>query len=182
MNDQGQTALPIVGVMGSGAAADDARCTALGHWLATEGVHLLTGGGGGVMSAVSRGFYETPKRAGLVIGVIPAGVGELGSAPPGYPNPWVEVPIRTHLPKSGREGTDPASRNHINVLSSDVVIALPGSWGTRSEVELAVLYARPLVAYLRHRDEIPQLPETVTVVSDLGALQAFVRKALRRTP
>jgi len=33
---------------------------------------------------------------------------------------------------------DMNSRNHINILSSDVVIALPGSKGTYSEVMLAI--------------------------------------------
>ena len=39
-------------------------------------------------------------------------------------NRFVELPIRTHLHLSGAQGTELASRNHINVLSSDVVIAL----------------------------------------------------------
>ena len=134
------------------------------------------------MCEVSRGFFEAPNRPGLVLGILPAAAEGLGSPPDGYPNRWVEVPIQTHLHLSGTQGTDLASRNPINVLSSDVVIALPGSWGTRSEIELAVLYGRPLVAYLRDRAEIPQLPETVTVVSALEELQGFVRAALGRAP
>ena len=180
--DESQTALPVVGVMGSGSCADEARCVALGRWLATERLHLLTGGGGGAMAAVSRGFAQTPHRAGRVIGILPADAELSSDAPAGYPNPWVEIAIRTHLHRSGTEGTDLASRNHINVLSSDVVIALPGSWGTRSEVELALRYARPVVAYLQDSAEIPQLPETVPVVSDLEALQAFVWASLGRAP
>jgi uncharacterized protein (TIGR00725 family) len=168
--------------MGSGTSAEEMRCRELGGWLANEGVHLLTGGGGGAMAAVSRGFFESTNRAGLVLGVLPARAQGASEPPAGYPNRWVEVPIRTHLHLSGPAGTDPASRNHINVLSSDVIIALPGSWGTRSEVELAVQYERPLVAYLRARDEIPQLPETVMVVSTLQDLGAFVRKALGGAP
>lgn len=134
------------------------------------------------MASVSRAFFETRNRVGLVIGVIPGSMDERGSSPSGYPNPWVEIPIRTHLHKSGTEGTELASRNHINVLTADVVIALPGSWGTQSEVELAVRYRRPLVAYLQERAEIPQLPETVPVVRNLDALQTFVRAALGRAP
>lgn len=174
--------LPIVGVMGSGSFTQETRCFALGRWLAGEGVHLLTGGGGGAMAAVSRGFFETTNRAGTVIGVLPADRAGGRSAPPGYPNPWVELPIRTHLHLSGTEGTDLASRNHINVLSSNVIIALPGSWGTRSEVELALRYRKPLVAYLQDRAEIPQLPETVPVLSTLAQVRAFVRDALGRAP
>lgn len=168
--------------MGSGASADAPRCTELGRWLGGEGVHLLTGGGRGVMAAVSRGFIEAPSRIGLVLAVLPASAEGSAEPPEGYPNPWVEVVIRTHLHKSGAEGTDTASRNHINVLSSDVVIALGGSRGTRSEVDLALRYGRPLVAYVQDRSEIPELPEIVPSVRDLRDLQGFVRAALGRAP
>ncbi|KPK14551.1 MAG: hypothetical protein AMJ62_13050 [Myxococcales bacterium SG8_38] len=170
--------LPIVGVMGSGAYSDRERCVALGRWLAGERVHLLTGGGGGVMSAVSRAFFETRNRAGLVLGILPASSAGGGEAPEGYPNPWVEIPIRTHLHLSGSQGTDVASRNHINVLSCDVLIAMAGSWGTRSEVELALRYRKPIVAYLQQRSDIPRLPESVRVVESFEEVKAFVREAL----
>lgn len=182
MKRENQTQLPIVGVMGSGSRAAEERCVALGSWLASEGVHLLTGGGGGAMNAVSRGFFQTKNRSGAVIGVLPADHAGGHDPPPGYPNPWVELPIRTHLHLSGRDGTDVASRNHINVLSSDVIIALPGSWGTRSEVELALRYQKPLVAYLQAASEIPDLPRDVPVLSSLEHVKAFVREALGRAP
>lgn len=135
--------LPIVGVMGSGAEMHEDLAAPLGSAIASGGWHLLTGGGGGTMTAASRAFVRTPDRAGLCIGVLP-GREDDGGAPEGYPNPWVEVTIRTHLPLSGEAGTEPDSRNHINVLSADAVIALPGSAGTRSEIELALRYERPL--------------------------------------
>lgn len=182
MEERGQRRLPIVGVMGSGSSADEERCVLLGRWLAGERAHLLTGGGGGVMAAVSRAFFETENRAGMVIGVLPAERAGGRDAPAGYPNPWVELCIRTHLHLSGAEGTDIASRNHINVLSSQVIIALPGSWGTRSEVELALRYQKPLVAYLQDRDEIPGLPDAVPVVGMLQDVKSFVREALGRAP
>ncbi len=168
--------------MGSGTAADPKRCAELGRMLAKERVHLLTGGGRGVMEAVSRGFHAIEDREGLVIGVLPAAAPGSAGPPPGYPNPWVELSIRTHLHLSGTEGTKLASRNHINVLSSDVVVALPGAEGTRSEVELALRYAKPLVAYLQDRAEIPQLPDSVLVTPQLDDIIAFVRRALGRSP
>ncbi|MFZ1865462.1 MAG: hypothetical protein WAU39_14665 [Polyangiales bacterium] len=183
MAREGQTTrLPIVGVMGSGSSWDERRCAELGRWLAAEGVHLLTGGGDGVMGAVSRAFFEEGNRRGLVLAVLPADDAGSGDPPDGYPNPWVEIPIRTHLHLSGAQGTASASRNHINVLSADVVVALPGSWGTRSEVELALRYQKPVVAYLQDRSEIPQLPRTVPVLASLEQVQAFVRRALGRAP
>ena len=182
MSFESQRSLPIVGVMGSGASASADRCAELGEWLARQRVHLLTGGGRGVMNDVSRAFHEVEDRQGLVIGVLPAAGPGNPNPPPGYPSPWIELAIRTHLHMSGTEGTNIASRNHINVLSSDVLIAFPGSWGTRSEVELAQRYGKPLVAYLQDRSEIPQLPDSVTVLARLEEVKAFVREALGRSP
>jgi uncharacterized protein (TIGR00725 family) len=143
--------------------------------LARLGVHLLTGGGGGVMAAVSRAFSETAERKGMVIGIVPGSVSDTGYAPfTGYPNPWVEIPVFTHLPLSGAQGTEPLSRNHINVLSSRVIVALPGSHGTASEVQLAIAYNRPIVAFLDHRDQIPGLPGCVPVENTVDRIQAFV--------
>jgi predicted Rossmann-fold nucleotide-binding protein len=177
--------LPIVGVMGSGRCGHRGRATALGDWLARQQVHLLTGGGGGVMAAVSEAFHAVSGRSGLVLGVLPAaasadeGTGAC-APPPGYPNEWVELPIRTHLPLSGERGREPLSRNHINVLSADVVIALPGGAGTASEVALALDYGRPVIAYLDADNAAPGLPEAVVRTDELTAVQRFVLEALGR--
>lgn len=169
--------LPIVGVMGSGSAPHEERAAEVGSWLATEGVHLLTGGGGGVMESVSRAFSENlGRRGGVILGVLPGSP----EAPAGYPNPWVEIAIRTHLPVSGERGTEALSRNHINVLSSDVIIALPGSAGTSSEVRLACAYGRPVVAFLGARSEIPNLPAEVPVCATLDCVKRFVSAHLAR--
>ena len=157
--------LPIVGVMGSGDEQHDDLAAPLGRAIATAGWHLLTGGGRGTMTATSRAFAETPGRAGLCIGVLPA-AGDRDGSPDGYPNPWVDVPIRTHLPLSGAAGTGPDSRNHINVLSADAVIALPGSAGTWSEIELALRYGRPLALY----DRPPGDSEQSKAAAAAGAL------------
>jgi uncharacterized protein (TIGR00725 family) len=170
--------LPIVAVLGSGSAPHEARARQVGAWLAGEGVHLLTGGGGGVMAAVSRAFFEVPGRRGLVVGVLPAAGPDDPRPKPGYPNPWVELPIATHLPYSGARGTDPLSRNHVNLLSADAAIFLPGGAGTAAEARLAVQYRRPSVAYLASRDEIPGLPLEIPAVATLSDLQAVVRQAL----
>jgi uncharacterized protein (TIGR00725 family) len=169
--------LRVVGIMGSGSREHAEVAEPLGRWLAGERVHLLTGGGGGVMTAVSRGFSAVEGRAGLVVGVLPCG-DDPAQPRPGYPNPFVELVIQTHLPLSGRSGTQPLSRNHINVLSSDVLIALPGGSGTSSEVELAQRYGRPLAAFLARPSDIPGLPTGVSVLATLAEVQEFIRRAL----
>jgi len=166
--------------MGSGRDEHRSRAEPLGRWLAQQGVHLLTGGGAGVMAAVSRGFCSVPGRAGIAIGVLPGDAS--GRAPDGYPNPWVELTIRTHLPARGAGGQGRDSRNHLNVLSADVVVALPGGAGTRSEVELALRYSRPLVAFVAERHEIPDLPASVEARADLRGVCDFVRAALAAAP
>lgn len=168
---------PVVGVLGSGTREHAERAGPLGRGLAECGVHLLTGGGEGVMTAVSRSFSEVPDRVGLIIGVVPGN----GADRSGYPNPWVEIAIRTHLPLSGRRGTEPMSRNHINVLSSDVLVALPGAWGTASEVALAVRYRRPLIGFLRTRGEIPGFPGETPVASEVAEVLDFVRSRTEGT-
>src|SRR5438067_10100927 len=127
------------------------------------------------MAAVCRGFAEVPGRAGVSVGILPAG------PPAGYPNPWVDLAIRTHLPQRGEEGAGERSRNHLNVLSSDVLVVLPGGAGTRTEVELALRYRKPFLAYLGpggaidglRRDELPAVAATQAEVG------AFVWRHLR---
>jgi predicted Rossmann-fold nucleotide-binding protein len=109
-----------------------------------------------------------------VIGVLPSEAEGSASAREGYPNPWVEVAVFTHLPLSGQSGTDPMSRNHINVLSSKVLVALPGGPGTASEISLAIRYGKPVIAYLGARDEIPELPDEVRVEGDFEKVKEFV--------
>ncbi len=169
----------IVGVMGSGTDDASARAVELGTWLAKQRVHLLTGAGGGVMKAVSQAFDEVKPREGLALGIVPGGMygGRYESAP-GYPNPDVELAIFTHLPLSGARGSDERSRNHINVLTADIVIALPGGEGTSSEVRLALQYGRPLICYLKDRAEIPDLPGEARVASTLREVQDFVMARL----
>lgn len=170
--------LPVIGVMGSGDDAHAELAAPLGRWLAELGVHLVTGGGGGVMQSVSRAFCEVRPRSGLSIGILPAAATGSGSPPRGYPNDWVELPIKTHLLARGEQGASPDSRNHLNVLTADLVIALPGGPGTRSEVALAIVYRRPIVVWKNASDAGPPLPGDVCSAASLEEVQAFVRKEL----
>ena len=161
--------------MGSHSDVCQDRAQRVGSWIARQGYHLLTGAGAGVMSEVSRAFVGVDGRAGCVIGIVPT-VSEDPLRPPipGYPNPWVEIPIFTHLGVGREAGDDPMSRNHINVLTSSAIILLPGGEGTASEARLALRYRTPAVAYLESRDEIPRLPGEILVTPDFAEVADFV--------
>jgi uncharacterized protein (TIGR00725 family) len=120
----------VIGVMGSGRPLDEtARALAhrLGAMVAARGWVLLTGGtASGVMDAASLGAHEA---GGLVVGVLRSEDGAEAS-------PYVDVAIRTGMGDA---------RNVINVLSSDVVIALPGGSGTLSEVALALKSGKTVI-------------------------------------
>ncbi len=172
--------LPVIGVMGSGTKRYADRASRVGAWIARSGYHLLTGGGAGVMDAVTEAFVSISPRVGLAVGILPADTGSSNHrSPVGYPNPWVELVIQTHLPGRGTHGEDKFSRNHLNVLSSDAIIIFPGSSGTASEARLAVLYERPCVAYFLSGDQVPKLPASIPVESSFEAVQVFVQNALR---
>jgi uncharacterized protein (TIGR00725 family) len=120
---------PVIGVMGGGDAPPRIVDLAneLGHAVAEAGWVLLNGGrNAGVMAASARGARE---GGGLVVGVLP-GPDRAGSSPD------LDVAVVTGMGNA---------RNVINVLSSDVVVALPGGPGTLSEIALARKTGRPLV-------------------------------------
>lgn len=143
---------PVIAVIGSGSDPHESLSRPLGNWLGRRDCDLINGGGEGVMAAVSRAFAEVEDRTGRVIGVIPA-AGPCDSTPAraayshprGYPNAWIDIPIYTHLHQSGVAGKGIASRNSIIILTADIVVALPGGEGTRSEIQLALEYGKPLL-------------------------------------
>ena len=177
----------VVAVIGSGRTADPC-CEEVGRLIATLGFDLLTGGGRGVMEAVSRTFHETSPRGGIVIGVVPATVEPLVAVeqrtatpveydvPAGYPNEWVELAIYTHLPDTGLDGTLRSSRNHINVLSADAIVALPGREGTESEIWLAKQYGVPIIAYGEHHADAARGLSRATSIDEV---RTFLVKHVR---
>jgi predicted Rossmann-fold nucleotide-binding protein len=176
----------VVAVIGSGRTSDP-HAADVGRLIAMLGHDLLTGGGRGVMETVSRAFFETTPRRGIVIGVVPGSVAGLNDVeeripteigydlPSGYPNQWVELAIYTHLPDSGPDGALATSRNHVNVLSADAIVALPGREGTESEIWLATQYGVPIVAYGNHG---AHPPHAIPQVTTLDALRDFLVRSL----
>ncbi|HSM04921.1 MAG TPA: hypothetical protein VK858_09855 [Longimicrobiales bacterium] len=134
-----------VTVIGSGSRDVPELTRPLGRHLAARGVDLVTGGGGGVMAGVARAFVEVRPRDGRSVGILPADPARPGKPAAGYPNPWIEMAVPTHLPGRGEEGEGPGSRNHLVVLSGDVIVALSGGAGTASELRLAARYGRPVI-------------------------------------
>lgn len=117
-----------VAVSGPGDATPEECATAreLGRLLAREGVVVLTGGLGGVMAAAAEGAREA---GGLAVGLLPGTDRAAGSPAHG-------VLIATGLGEL---------RNGVLVRAADAVVAVGGSWGTLSEVALALRTGRPLV-------------------------------------
>lgn len=100
-------------------AAEAAQAHEVGELLAARGATVLCGGGGGVMAAVAAGARAS---GGLVIGVLPG-------ADPRAANPHLSAAVVTNLGQA---------RNAVIVQSADAVIAIGGSWGTLSEIALAM--------------------------------------------
>lgn len=112
----------IVGVMGGGAVSPEVcqQAYRLGALIAKEGWILLNGGRpAGVMEASARGARE---NGGLTVGILPGAGSDEASK-------YVDIVIATGMGDG---------RNYINVLSSDVIVALPGKAGTISEIALAL--------------------------------------------
>ena len=171
--------LPIVGVMGSHETPHADLAAPLGELIASLPVHLLTGSGPGVMGAVSKAFAQVKDRPGLCIGVVPAAsIHHPTRTPEGYPNEFVELAIKTHLERKQPYLWDGLTRNHINILTADAVIALPGSAGTAHEIEIAVRYGKSVATFLHHEDEMGPQPETVRFCATIDDVRAFLRDTL----
>jgi uncharacterized protein (TIGR00725 family) len=148
--------LKVVGVMGSATDAHVGLASIAGRVIAKLGFHLLTGAGKGVMKEAAIAFTKVESRKGISIGIVRAKPDPDNSEVAKNPwevnslNDYVELAIKTHLPKS--DDSD-KSRNHINVLSADVVVVLPGGSGTYSEFKLAVeKYKKPIILFLGNEE------------------------------
>lgn len=133
-----------VGVMGSGRESHTHLANVVGRIIAETGCNLLTGGGQGVMASVAKAFVSVSERSGISIGIVPTETFDDATFLPkqGYPNRCVELPILTPLGTFDGGDFSTPNRNHVNILSSDCVIFLPGSRGTENEVMIARAYGK----------------------------------------
>jgi hypothetical protein len=117
-----------VAVVGSGEAspADVAVAEEIGRGLAARGAVIVCGGLGGVMEAACRGARS---EDGVTVGLLPGP--DRAAA-----NPYVSVAIATGLGEA---------RNALVVRAADVLVAVGGSWGTLSEIALALRVGKRVV-------------------------------------
>ena len=114
----------------NGPCAMPARCVypgpEVGYLIGKSGAILICGGQGGVMEASAKGARDA---GGITIGILPG-------ANASEANPYIDIPIVTDLGNA---------RNAINVLTSQAIIAIHGSYGTLSEIALALKCHTPVV-------------------------------------
>ena len=118
-----------VAVVGASEASADLEVQAetVGHLLARHGAVVVCGGLGGVMAAACRG---AKAGGGTTLGILPG-------TDRRQANPWVDVAVTTGMGEA---------RNAIVVRTADVLIALPGGYGTLSEIALALRLGRTVVS------------------------------------
>ncbi|MGA2505872.1 MAG: TIGR00725 family protein [Chitinispirillaceae bacterium] len=113
---------PVVGVIGSGRALSEEvvqLAYEVGSLIAQRDAVLVCGGLLGVMEAAAKGAHE---NGGFVVGILP-------TAHKTDANPYVDLAIPTGLG---------IGRNALVAHTADALIAFPGSFGTLSEIALAL--------------------------------------------
>lgn len=119
-----------VAVIGPGSDASDSELDAArttGLLLASEGFTVVTGGLGGIMAAAAEG---ADLGGGEAVGFLPGS--DLSGASLG-----LSLALPTGLGEL---------RNWLVVSCSDAVIAIGGSWGTTSELALAIRLGKPVIS------------------------------------
>ncbi len=98
----------------------------VGKMIAELDCVLVCGGLGGAMESAAKG---AKKAGGLTIGILPGK--EKADA-----NLYIDIALPT---------TIGYARNTIVSACADIVVALPGSYGTHSEICYALIYNRPVI-------------------------------------
>jgi len=98
----------------------------IGKIIARVGAILVCGGLDGVMKAVAKGAKE---NGGMTIGILP-GTDKSDA------NEYIDIALPTSIG---------FARNAIVACSADIIIALPGSHGTSSEISYGIVYKRPII-------------------------------------
>jgi uncharacterized protein (TIGR00725 family) len=152
--------LRYVAVIGPAEATDEqcAHAREAAAELAAAGAVIVTGGLGGVMGAAAAGAASV---GGTSLGLLP-------DTDRARAHPELTVTVPTGLGEL---------RNGLVVRSAHCVLAVGGSWGTLSEVALAVRTGVPVVS-LGGWPLPADAGEAVVVVTDPAGAVAAVRRAL----
>jgi uncharacterized protein (TIGR00725 family) len=122
----------VVGPGEGATAANIADARVAGRWLAEQGHVLVCGGLGGPMGGVMAGAAAgAAAGAGTSVGLLP-----------GFDRAAASSDLTVSVPTGLGE-----MRNALVVRAADVVLAIGGSWGTLSEMALAVRTGVPVVSY-----------------------------------
>jgi uncharacterized protein (TIGR00725 family) len=98
----------------------------IGWGIAELGAILICGGLGGVMQAAAKGAKE---NGGITVGILPTD--DKNDA-----NHFIDIPIATGLGYT---------RNILVTTAADIIIALPGRYGTLSEIGFALNAKKPVL-------------------------------------
>ena len=98
----------------------------VGRIIGEMGAVLVCGGLTGVMEAAAKGAKEA---GGLTIGLLP-GKDKRDA------NPYIDIALPTSIG---------FARNAMVACSADIIVALPGSYGTSSEICYGLVYNRPVI-------------------------------------
>ena len=128
-NSNQYTRAPKIAVCGGSEANSKTLKLAeeIGRLIAGKGGIVVSGGLGGVMESAAKGARS---GGGLNIGFLP---GEDSSAA----NEFVDIVLPTGLGHT---------RNMMIILAADAAIALPGKYGTLTEISFALLHGRPVIS------------------------------------
>jgi uncharacterized protein (TIGR00725 family) len=120
---------PYIGVIGAGKCSQKMKNMAedVGRAIARKGGVLVCGGLGGVMEGAAKGAKE---ENGITIGILPGDSREDA-------NDYIDYAIPTGFGEA---------RNLAVVRTADVVIALPGKFGTLSEMAFCLKMEKPLIS------------------------------------
>ncbi|MBF0217200.1 MAG: TIGR00725 family protein [Candidatus Omnitrophica bacterium] len=120
----------IVTVIGGHKCDEKTRVLAetIGKIIAEEGAVLSCGGLGGIMEAACRGAR---KAGGLTIGIIPGKDKKIA-------NGFLDIVIPTDMGYS---------RNTLVAGGGDMVVALPGEFGTLSEICFSLINELPVYGF-----------------------------------
>ena len=147
-----------IAVIGAADATPEESGAALtvGSLVAGAGAILVCGGLGGVMEAACRGAQE---MGGTTVGIVPD---------TGHGNRYLGIVIRSGLGHA---------RNVLVSQSADAVIAIGGSYGTLSEIAIALKTGRPVFG-LSSWD----IPGVITCSTPEEAVGMAVRAARESIP